>query len=59
MGAKNHAVIMPDGKFVSILIPSSSHVITANINLTLNSIAGAAFGGNDSINCGLSNSTEN
>jgi malonate-semialdehyde dehydrogenase (acetylating)/methylmalonate-semialdehyde dehydrogenase len=47
MGAKNHALIMPDGK-----LSSQSHLcmfswpsVIANKNLTLNSIVGAAFGG--------------
>lgn len=45
MGAKNHAVLMPDGEHM--LLDSRLLLITctANKNLALNSILGAAFGG--------------
>lgn len=45
MGAKNHAVLMPDGEHM--LLDSRLLLITciANKNLALNSIIGAAFGG--------------
>lgn len=45
MGAKNHAVIMPDGKILWIwVLFISSPANLANINHTLNAITGAAFG---------------
>lgn len=45
MGAKNHAVLMPDGKCMSSSIGQLLTTCIANKNLTLNSIIGAAFGG--------------
>jgi len=46
MGAKNHAILMPDGSLQCIIF----HLLTdaptlANKNLAINSIVGAAFGG--------------
>jgi hypothetical protein len=54
MGAKNHAVIMPDGKtkFIDILCPRQLN-LEANANLVLNSIIGAAFGGNRTIDLSI------
>ena len=46
MGAKNHAVIMPDGDYCHYYLSSlliDNHA--ANKNLALNSLIGAAFGG--------------
>ena len=47
MGAKNHAVIMPDGEFLAsiIFIYLILLIILANKNQALNAIIGAAFGG--------------
>ena len=48
MGAKNHAILMPDGqKFQHPLFVTSLKVAfpLANKNFAINSIIGAAFGG--------------
>jgi hypothetical protein len=46
MGAKNHAVVMSDGTpFLECLIVYWYLMVPANKNLALNSIVGAAFGG--------------
>lgn len=47
MGAKNHAVLMPDGKHMLLTTRPYRYLITciANKNFALNSIIGAAFGG--------------
>jgi hypothetical protein len=45
MGAKNHAVIMPDGKCLSMFTEALADWYEANKNLALNSLVGAAFGG--------------
>jgi malonate-semialdehyde dehydrogenase (acetylating)/methylmalonate-semialdehyde dehydrogenase len=45
LGAKNHAVIMPDGIATSIADDLTTDCSVANKNLALNSIVGAAFGG--------------
>lgn len=45
MGAKNHAVLMPDGKCMSLDTRLLLITLIANKNLALNSIIGAAFGG--------------
>lgn len=44
MGAKNHCVIMPDGEDSTWNEASPLLIHTANRNLTLNAVAGAAFG---------------
>lgn len=50
MGAKNHAVIMPDGEAIVAFARKrySYQKWLANKNLALNSIIGAAFGGKSS-----------
>ena len=46
LGAKNHAVVMPDGKFytVSGIILCAERKLAANQNHAINAILGAAFG---------------
>ncbi|KAG6381050.1 methylmalonate-semialdehyde dehydrogenase [Boletus reticuloceps] len=45
MGAKNHAVLMPDGEYMLLNTRLLSNNLLANKNLALNSIIGAGFGG--------------
>jgi hypothetical protein len=46
LGAKNHAILMPDGLSLVYFPFSATHkTSTANKNLAMNSIVGAAFGG--------------
>lgn len=47
MGAKNHAILMPDGQNFNILHLCLLNVVfpLANKNFAINSIVGAAFGG--------------
>ena len=47
MGAKNHAILMPDGllQCLTFFCPRTHPPSLANKNLAINSIVGAAFGG--------------
>ena len=50
MGAKNHAVLMPDGVYRLVIIRYQRDLhFQANKNLAINSIVGAAFGGRSAI----------
>lgn len=61
MGAKNHAVIMPDGELLSfcssLMSIAANACLLANKNLALNSIIGASFGGMHQVGLVTSHST--
>ena len=50
MGAKNHAILMPDGVYRLVIKGYQRDLhFQANKNLAINSIVGAAFGGKSTI----------